>query len=139
MNISTNNFQSIEQMSEQIRNRQVKTVSKQTVSKTEQAEKQQSSAFAKILEDQNRKKNSELKFSRHASERLASRNIDLTGEQRLRLENAVLRASAKGIQESLVMVDDMAFIVNIPNNTVITAVNNMEEAVFTNIDGAVIN
>lgn len=137
MNISANNFQSIEQMSERIRNRQVKTA-QETISKTEKVEKQ-SSTFAKILEDQSKKKNTELKFSRHASERLASRNIDLTGEQRLRLENAVLRAGAKGIQESLVMVDDMAFIVNIPNHTVITAVNNMEEAVFTNIDGAVIN
>ena len=46
----------------------------------------------------------------------------------------------KGINESLVLVDDMAFIVNIKNNTVITAMdkNSSDENVFTNIDGAVI-
>ncbi len=53
---------------------------------------------------------------------------------------AVSLADTKGIQESLVMLDDMAFIVNIPNHTVITAVNPKEDAaVFTNIDGAVIS
>jgi flagellar operon protein len=124
MNISTNNFQSIEQMSDQIRNGYTETVSKKSSVKKET----ELSA-----------KGTELKFSRHASERLASRNIDLTGEQRERLENAVSKASEKGIQESLVMVDNMAFIVNIPNNTVITAVNDTEDAIFTNIDGAVIS
>jgi len=39
----------------------------------------------------------------------------------------------------LVMVDDLAFIVNVKNNTVITAVNDMTDSIFTNIDGAVIN
>ena len=36
------------------------------------------------------------------------------------------------------MVDDFAFIVNVNNNTVITAVDENEDRVFTNIDGAVI-
>ena len=36
------------------------------------------------------------------------------------------------------MVDSLAFIVNVKNNTVITAVNDVKDAVFTNIDGAVI-
>lgn len=80
----------------------------------------------------------ELKFSKHANERLASRNIDLTDEQFKRLENGTKKAYEKGIKESLVMVDDLAFIVNVKNNTVITAVNEGEEKIFTNIDGAVI-
>ena len=80
----------------------------------------------------------ELKFSKHANERLASRNIDLTDEQFKRLESGTKKAYEKGIKESLVMVDDLAFIVNIKNNTVITAVNEGDEKVFTNIDGAVI-
>jgi GTP-dependent phosphoenolpyruvate carboxykinase len=37
------------------------------------------------------------------------------------------------------MVDDLAFIVNVKNNTVVTAVNDSENGVFTNIDGAVIS
>ena len=50
------------------------------------------------------------------------------------------RAGQKGIRESLVIVDELAFIVNIPNNTVVTAMNQTDatENVFTNIDGAVI-
>lgn len=80
----------------------------------------------------------ELKFSKHANERLASRNINLSDEQMLRLENGTKLAEQKGIRESLVMLDNMAFIVNVTNNTVITAVNSGEEKIFTNIDGAVI-
>lgn len=138
MNISANKFSSIEQMSEQIRSRQIKAASNQEI-KEKKSETQTRDSFAQVLQKQSVKRENELKFSRHASERLASRNIDLTGEQKERLENAVVKAGAKGIQESLVMLDDMAFIVNIPNHTVITAVNDVDSAVFTNIDGAVIS
>lgn len=37
------------------------------------------------------------------------------------------------------MVDDLAFIVNVKNNTVITAVGDSTDSIFTNIDGAVIS
>lgn len=83
----------------------------------------------------------ELKFSKHATNRLVDRNISLTKEQMGRLEDGAMKASAKGIKESLVIVDSLAFIVNIPNSTVVTALDQTEasENVFTNIDGAVIN
>ena len=49
-------------------------------------------------------------------------------------------AEKKGIKESLVVVDSLAFIVNVPSRTVVTAMdqNESENNVFTNIDGAVI-
>ena len=83
---------------------------------------------------------SELKFSKHATMRLEDRNINLSEAQNERLEAGVLKASEKGIQESLVMIDSLAFIVNIPNKTVVTAMDQAEsdKNVFTNIDGAVI-
>ena len=83
---------------------------------------------------------SELKFSKHAASRLNDRNIALTDSQNIRLENGVKQASEKGIKESLVLVDSLAFIVNVPNKTVITALDQAEanSNVFTNIDGAVI-
>jgi flagellar operon protein len=56
-----------------------------------------------------------------------------------RLEQGTTKAREKGIRESLIMVDDLAFIVNVKNNTVVTAVNDSENGVFTNIDGAVIS
>lgn len=82
-----------------------------------------------------------MKFSKHASQRLTSRNISLSEEQSRRLEDGVKQAGDKGIQESLVLVDSLAFIVNIPNKTVVTAMDQTETLsnVFTNIDGAVIS
>jgi flagellar operon protein len=82
----------------------------------------------------------EVKFSKHAANRLAERNIELTDNQMERLQEGTMKAGAKGINESLVIVDQLAFIVNIPNQTVVTAMNQTEanENVFTNIDGAVI-
>ncbi len=83
---------------------------------------------------------SELKFSKHATQRLDERNIVLSEDQSQRLEEGVLKASEKGITDSLVLVDDLAFIVNVPNQTVVTAMDQTksEENIFTNIDGAVI-
>ena len=81
----------------------------------------------------------EILFSKHASRRLETRKIDMSEEQRARLQDAASQAREKGMRESLVMVDDLAFIVNVRSNTVITAVNDSTNAVFTNIDGAIIN
>lgn len=81
----------------------------------------------------------DVKFSKHANERLESRNINLSQEQMSRLNQGVLKARDKSINESLVMMDNLAFIVNIKNNTVVTALESNEQSnVFTNIDGAVI-
>jgi flagellar operon protein len=81
-----------------------------------------------------------LKFSKHASMRLDQRDITLSAEQSERLEAGVQKAGEKGIEESLVIVDSLAFIVNVPNQTVVTAMDQSEsmDNVFTNIDGAVI-
>ncbi len=82
----------------------------------------------------------EVRFSKHAANRLTDRNIELTEEQVERLNLGAAKASEKGISESLVIVDSLAFIVSVPNQTVITAMDQAEanENVFTNIDGAVI-
>ena len=95
-------------------------------------------SFAEILEQKRAAENGELKFSKHASERLISRNINLSETQMERLNHAVKAAEAKGIKESLVMMDNLAFIINVKNNTVVTAVTGGEEKIFSNIDGAVV-
>lgn len=81
-----------------------------------------------------------LKFSKHAAMRLADRNINLSSEQSKRLETGVEKAGEKGIHESLVLLDSLAFIVNVPNKMVVTAMEQNEAGknIFTNIDGAVI-
>lgn len=96
-------------------------------------------SFQQILAQQTAcEEDKELKFSKHANERLVSRKIDLTTAQLSRLKDGANLAGAKGIKESLIMVDNMAFIVNTKSNTVITAVKDNSERVFTNIDGAII-
>ena len=89
---------------------------------------------------ENAEKPAGVRFSKHAANRLAERNIELTDNQMERLQEGTMKAGAKGINESLVLVDQLAFIVNIPNHTVVTAMNQTEadENIFTNIDGAVI-
>ena len=81
-----------------------------------------------------------LKFSKHADERLADRNIFLTEDQLDRLAEGARKADEKGIRESLVIMDNLSFIINIKNKTVITAMDHAdkEEHIYTNIDGAVI-
>lgn len=96
-------------------------------------------SFQDILSSKEEQAVDNLKFSKHANERLATRNINLSAEQIERLENGTTKAREKGIRESLVMVDDLAFIVNVKNNTVITAVGDSTDSIFTNIDGAVIS
>ena len=81
-------------------------------------------SFEEILKQkQDVSESLELKFSKHASMRLENRKINLSKEQSERLESGVQKASEKGIRESLVIVDSLAFIVNVPNKTVVTAID----------------
>lgn len=103
------------------------------------AESRQPGKFESILR-QSMDKTEGLKFSKHAELRLQARNISLTSSQKERMNEAVEKAQSKGVKDSLILMDNMAFVVNVKNKTVITAANSSElkENVFTNIDGAVI-
>lgn len=131
MNVQKGSFSSIEQLQDRY------------LTPAKKVEKKESAAvsFQDILKakQETAEARGELKFSKHASNRLTDRNITLTNSQRERLESGAVKAGEKGIQESLVVVDELAFIVNIPNKTVITAMDRSDTAdnVFTNIDGAV--
>ncbi len=130
MIVKNNGFLTIEQLQEQYL----------TPRKTDTSEKQiGEQSFQEILESTSIRKNG-VRFSKHAAQRLSNRNIELTDSQMERLQEGAVKASQKGIRESLVLVDQLAFIVNIPNHTVVTAMqqNETDEQVFTNIDGAVI-
>ena len=96
-------------------------------------------SFKNILTEMLRK-NSEVSFSKHAVKRALDHDIELTGESLSRLNEGVKMASEKNLEEPLILVGNTAFLVNIPNNTVITAVGSSEMRgnVFTNIDGTVI-
>lgn len=81
-----------------------------------------------------------LSFSQHALTRLQERGIRLADQDMVRLEGAVNKAASKGAKESLVLMDNVAFVVSIVNRKVITAVDQaqMKENVFTNIDSAIL-
>lgn len=131
MNKISNQFSSIEQITDKYlkKNNQGTSPVSEEVSFGDILKKKQSVDESSIL-----------KFSKHASMRLQSRNIELSTEQKERLETAAEKAEAKGMRESLVIVDSYSFIVNVPNKTVVTAMDQTEseENIYTNIDGAVI-
>ncbi len=131
MDIKNNNFLSIEQIQDQYLNQ-----SKQVTRPKSEL------SFKDILEARQKEddRNLKLKFSKHAVNRLSEREITLSDEQVGRLNEAARKASEKGITESLVLMDSLAFIVNVPNSTVVTALDQRTagENVFTNIDGAVL-
>ncbi len=80
-----------------------------------------------------------LKFSAHAQSRMISREISISESEMARLESAVNEVRGKGGENSLILLDDKAFIVSASNRTVITAVDpgSMESRVVTDIDSAV--
>ena len=130
MDINSGRFLSIEQLQDQYLNKSQNNINNAAF---------EGVSFADILTQKSGEANT-VKFSKHAAGRLSSRNIELTDNQLSRLTEGTLKAQSKGIKESLVLVDSLAFIVNIPSNTVVTAMNQDEtqENIFTNIDGAVI-
>jgi flagellar operon protein len=81
-----------------------------------------------------------LKFSQHAEVRMKQRGIQLQPESLTKIMNAVDEAESKGAKDSLIVMKDIAMIVNVPSRTVVTAMDGkqMQSNVFTNIDSAVI-
>ncbi|MFB5759722.1 TIGR02530 family flagellar biosynthesis protein [Paenibacillus medicaginis] len=91
-------------------------------------------SFKQMLQEQ------VLTLSNHAAKRLEQRGIELGAEQMAKITSAVDKAAAKGAKESLILMQDMALIVNVTNRTVVTAMDkqSMKDNVFTQIDSAVI-
>lgn len=134
MDIQNKGFLSIEQLTDRYLN------SERTVNKDRT---EQGLSFKEVLQQKSVQETVQaegLKFSKHATGRLADRNIELSKSQLERLNDGARKAERKGIKDSLVIVDELAFIVSVPNKTVITAMDSTQadENVFTNINGAVI-
>lgn len=82
-----------------------------------------------------------LHFSKHVQARLQQREVELGPDDMARLDAALDLARQKGIRDSLILTRDAAFIVNVPNKVVVTAMQRQAAAfrVFTNIDGVIIS
>jgi flagellar operon protein len=81
----------------------------------------------------------EIRFSNHAQQRIEKRKINLGDDGINRLAQAVNKAEQKGGKSSLVLMDDMAFIVNVQERMVVTAMDSKArgKGVFTQIDTVV--
>ncbi len=79
-----------------------------------------------------------LRISGHAARRLESRGVDLPQQSMDRLSTAVDEASERGSQETLILMDGVAFVVSVPNRTVITAHKGAGDRVYTNIDSTIV-
>jgi flagellar operon protein len=81
-----------------------------------------------------------IQFSKHASARMASRGIELDEADLADLSSALDTLARRGAKESLVLMDDHAFIVGVPDRRVVTAMTRGEAVgnVFTQIDSTVV-
>ena len=82
----------------------------------------------------------QVAFSKHAMARAEERGIEMTDDLMSQLAHSVGKAQEKGAKNILVLDAGRAFIVNVPQSKVITAISQdeMRDNVFTNIDGAVL-
>ena len=94
--------------------------------------------FGSILKQELERKE-DLKFSKHASQRLDDRNISINSDLHNKLNEAIEMARLKGLRDMVIIDNQNAFVVNVPNKTVITAMcgSEMKNNIFTNIDGVV--
>jgi len=81
-----------------------------------------------------------LKFTAHATRRLAARDITLSADDLARMERATQLAAGRGSRDALLMMDNLGLIVNVKSRTVLTALDlqRMNDGIVTNIDSTVV-
>jgi len=106
---------------------------------TDKPSNSQNIAFENILNEKIQKQGS-VKFSKHAQERLMSRNVKLSQNDIENINRAVEKAAKKGVKDTLIILGSTALIANVKSKTIITAATeeSLKENIFTNIDGAII-
>ena len=108
---------------------------------------EQSTAFSELLRQRMENvgsvptaNNNEIEFSKHAQQRVEERGIEISSELLTQLKDSVQKAHEKGAKNILAFDAERAFIINVVQNRVITAISQdeIQGNVFTNIDGAVL-
>lgn len=119
-----------------------KLPSQKNVDNSNKLPKNDVSEFKNLLESmqgENAPLTDGVKLSGHAAQRLQERKIDFDGNEYLKVKEAIGMLSQKGGKNSLVITEKAAYIVDVNNNKVVTAVDksSMSENVFTKIDSTV--
>jgi flagellar operon protein len=98
--------------------------------------------FKSLLKEQvdQTKKEHGINLSTHAAKRLHERNLSMDSDEFYKLKDAMVKLKDKGGQDSLVITDKAAYIVDVPNNKIVTAIDkgSITDNVFTKIDSTVI-
>lgn len=91
------------------------------------------------FEDILKEKTGEVKFSSHAQKRIEERKISIDDAEMAKLQRGIDKLKEKGGRESVVVVNDNAYVVSVKNNTVVTIIDesSLKENVFTNIDSMI--
>ena len=85
-------------------------------------------------------RNQGIKLSAHAQKRLQERNLEMDGAEFFKVKNGIQKLKSKGGQDSLIITKNAAYIVDVKNNTIVTAIDKgkVNENVFTKIDSTLI-
>lgn len=83
-------------------------------------------------------KTKKVKISSHAQKRMLERGISLQKKDLENISKAMDSLEDKQAKESLILYRDMAFITSVKNRTIITAIEEKDMDIVTNIDSAVI-
>lgn len=124
-------------MNEINRNQSLEAAAKQYSQDIQKKKQTSKNKFKELLQD--KLQTGDIKVSKHAQEKLRTRGIKFDQQEMDKLQKAVAKGKEKGAKESLVLMDDNAYIVSVENKTVITAMtkDSMQEDVVTNIDSAI--
>lgn len=108
------------------------------VTKSTNHQNDTSKTFADFLKQAEER--SHIKFSKHALDRMDKRGISLDDCEITKINEAINKASKKGVKDALILMEDKAFIASVRNKTIVTTVNKdqLKNNIFTNIDGAII-
>ena len=110
------------------------------VQRVSQVQRASGGQFGALLQQEIKVAEPAISFSKHAQNRAAERGIQVDDSLMGQLADSVERAQAKGATNILAFDATRAFIINVPHGRVITTMSQeeMEENIFTNIDGAVL-
>jgi flagellar operon protein len=81
-----------------------------------------------------------LHLSTHAMRRLQERNLTIDKDEYQKIQSAIDKLKLKGGQDSLVITSKAAYIVDVPKNTIVTAIDkeSIGDNVFTKIDSTIL-
>jgi len=80
-------------------------------------------SFEAVLNQKLNEKTQELQLSKHAKERVVERGIDIDTRLMSTLNEAAQTARQKGATNTVMIGQDAAFVVNIPNGIIVTAIS----------------